>query len=306
MAETAKNDIKMLFDTEPCEDHAFTGLLIGPTGSGKSAVVRRFCKDQADRDKAAGFTGRSVVYVRLPDRCKTKDLFQALLTELGDAMATRRDSYIDMQETAVKLLRRYKTRMVIFDETQHAVPRKGVRLDAYAVANFFKALQDDAGTNILFCGLESARQLMQNAQLESRGLIEARMSAFDWWLPEQQEAFRNILFDFQRMMEIPYKKLDPEDDTKLVADDLSEEDVAWRLSFGSRGLLRVVVKFLILLQQVAASEKRTYVDRGMFERVWDKLPVAVRGGPDNPFKRDSMPNFRWKAAGHAEGDRVGS
>lgn len=304
MAEAAKTNIKILFDTRPGADHAWTGLLLGPTGSGKSAVVRRFRKEQADRDMAAGFQGRSVIKVKLPDKCSTKYLFQALLQKLDDPMATRRDNYIDMLEEAVRRLRKYETRLVIYDEAQHAVPRLGVRRDAYEVANFFKGIQDETGVNILFCGLESARRLIENPQLESRGLIEAEMNAFDWW--EEEEVFRSVLCDLQSMMTIPIRKLDPEDDTKFVMDDLSDEEIAWRLSFGSRGLIRVIVKFLLLLEAVAASEERQHIDREMFARVWGLMPKADRGRSKNPFTLEGKPDHRWKPAGHAEGDRVGA
>jgi hypothetical protein len=304
MAEEAKGEIQVLFNSKPLEDHAFCGLLIGPTGSGKSAVVRRFRKEQEERDKAAGITGRSVIYVRLPNRCKTKDLFQELLKELEDPMAYRRDSYADMTGTAVRLLTRNKTRLVIFDEAQRAVPRKGLKIDAYEVANFFIAIGDKGRANILFAGLDSARRLMENSQLESRGLVEATTSAFDWWVPHQQEEFCNILADFQDMMEIPFMKLDPRDDTKLIPDDLSDEDLAWRLSFGSKGLLRVVVAFLVSLQSRAQVDKRTYIDRDMFAKAWDKMPAKVRKTANaNPFWRD-RPTYQWKPAGHTEGERA--
>jgi hypothetical protein len=309
MAEEAKQNIKILFDAEPCEDHAWAGLLVGPTGSGKSAVVRRFRKEQSERDRLDNFEGESVLRVRTPDKCTNLRLYQALLQALGDPLATTRDSPVDCQAVAMKLLSRKKTKLVIFDEAQHAVPRKGVKRDAYEVANFFKDLQDEAGVNILFCGLESCRQLIQNPQLESRAYVEANMTAFDWWKTEEDDdqrgAFLHILADMHDMMDVKIKRIDPDDDTKLVLFDVTNEQFGWRLSFGTRGLLRPVVKFFSLLESVAEAEKRQYVSEDMFKRVWSKIPKPdhASNANGNPFALKQKPNFEWQPASGAEGDR---
>lgn len=284
MAEDALEDLDLLFESQPSADHGWSGLFTGPTGSGKSAVLRAFCsKHKPSND---GPLVQPVISVKLPNKCNTRTLSQVLLIAQRDPAATKRLSIPEMQQAAVEHLKRQKTRMVIFDEAQHAT-----RGDAYEAANFFKHITNESKAHVLLTGLPSAADLLDNDQLEGRTMIETELRAFDWWDPDDKRAFLGVLKQLQAMIRLP-----------VLGFNFTDSDWNWRFAYGSRGLMRPIVRFLVLLESYAARKKLSSIDEAAMKRVWDKLPKKDRLSRENPFKLKDMPK-PWKPAGARTGER---
>lgn len=286
MATQAIRNIDLLYDMKPSADHGWCGLLVGPTGSGKSAVLRAFCAKH--KPSRTPHLIQPVLSVRLPDKCNTRTLSEVLLIEQKDPAATKRSSIPEVQRAAVEHLVRQKTRLIIFDEAQHAT--KG---DTYEAANFFKHILNASNANILFAGLPSTDALMENDQLDGRAIIEIELRAFDWWGKDQkdQREFLGVLKQFQKMLSLP-----------LLGFDLTDEDTAWRLAYGSKGLLRPVVKFLKLLEKYAEQEGGAFIEKPLLEIVWGRLPRKHRLSDANPFSLPAVPK-PWRPAGRRTGER---
>jgi hypothetical protein len=286
LAVEALESIDDLFTATPSADGGWCGLLTGPTGSGKSAVLRAFCSQHKPTENP-GLT-QPVLSVALPDKCNTRTLSEVLLTAQRDPAASRRSSIPQMQEAAVKHLIKQKTRLVIFDEAQHAIRGKS----SYEAANFFKHIVNQSKVNVLLAGLPSTAELLDNDQLESRTMISADLRAFDWWNAGDRKIFRGVLKQMQAMLRYP-----------VLGFNFTDEDWAWRFSYGSRGLMRPIVKFLMLLERRAEREERTMIAPEMLAPVWARMPKKEWKLPGSPFELKSMPK-PWKPADASEGDRA--
>src|SRR5688572_28753126 len=113
VAKEALDDLDDLFKTPPSAEHGWCGLLIGPTGSGKSAVLRAFCSKHKP-SYASGLV-QPVISVVLPDKCNTRTLSEVLLIAQQDPAAGRRMSIPEMQRAAISHLNRQQTKCIIFD-----------------------------------------------------------------------------------------------------------------------------------------------------------------------------------------------
>jgi hypothetical protein len=283
LADKAIKDLDRLFRTPPSAEHGWAGLLLGPTGSGKSAVLRAFCSKHKPTHNPRLM--QPVVSVELPDKCTARALSDVLLEALGHP-ASGSLSIPEMQKAAVAHLQRQNTKLIIFDEAQHAL-----RGDSYEVANFFKHILNRAKINIVFAGLPSTAGLLKNAQLKDRGVIQARLRAFDWWDPADNEVFNRILKQLQRMARYP-----------VLGFNLFDEDYAWRLAYGSKGLMRPIVKLLISLEGLSEDKDPPLISSDMLGTAWDELPTEDRNCEDNPFGLKAMP-AQWKPADSRTGER---
>jgi hypothetical protein len=119
LANAALKDLDTLFKMPPSAEHGWCGLLIGPTGAGKSAVLRAFCS----KHKPSNDPGlvQPVVSVELPDKCNTRTLSEVLLRAQKHPAAGRQMSIPELQTAAIAHLQRQRTKCIIFDEAQHAI-----------------------------------------------------------------------------------------------------------------------------------------------------------------------------------------
>lgn len=156
---------------------ARTYLLTGPSGSGKSSILRRFCTKHAPvaerlRDHSP------VVYVEVPARATKKGTMHALLHALRAGIVNHRASEAALTVQLTHHLDGMGVRMLILDEAQHLFDNDSEKF-AWDTADWIKSLAN-AGFAVVVAGLPAAAQAFDlNIQLKRRCLGRTELSRFN-------------------------------------------------------------------------------------------------------------------------------
>lgn len=144
-----------------------TALIIGPVGSGKTAVVKRFCQMLLD----AGLENkRRIEYVHVNCRTRKSEsmVLLSILTHFDQRFPDRGFSIPEMIEILIKHLKRRECHLVIaLDEADVLLKRSGSDL----VYSFTRIQEEDAdllgALSLILISQKSVMQLMDRASLST-------------------------------------------------------------------------------------------------------------------------------------------
>jgi hypothetical protein len=171
-------------------------FLVGPTGAGKSGLIKAVVDDkQFQTREGPGGIIRPVLLVEAPHKGTIKGLAEVMLRELGDPHPSR-GTETEMKDRIYNYLEGQETRLVIIDEVQQLS-----RSNRYDYAEFLKTLKNNISCPILCVGLADALELMRsNAQLKRRCRPAIELRPLDWFKPDQQRTYRQILAAFRKVL----------------------------------------------------------------------------------------------------------
>ena len=133
--------------------------LVGDSGVGKTAITKEV--EKRLNNNAKGLP-HQCVYTELVTNVSAKGIFDALLIEMGISIPSGYKEKNSL-EHLVRMLSKFKTRLIIIDETQHALPHNSNnKAKTQAVANALKLLLDMSNVSILLVGLNSVKSLITN------------------------------------------------------------------------------------------------------------------------------------------------
>ncbi|HWT52577.1 MAG TPA: TniB family NTP-binding protein [Caulobacter sp.] len=167
--------------------------VLSPSGSGKTTTALKI-KALIEAGLAEDNDVRPVVYVVLDRQATSRKLFAAILSALGDGFHGKGTEDL-LRERAYKLLRHFKTQLLIIDEVQHLSSR-GAGGD---VTDSLKRLLDDGVVPVVFMGTEAAQPMFNgNLQLSARLLPPADIKKLSAAVAEDRSLLAGFVFELDR------------------------------------------------------------------------------------------------------------
>lgn len=220
-----------------CEKRIF--LLTGVTGSGKSALLKEFCRGRLLVEEELRDC-RPIVYLEVVAKPTRKAMMHLLLAELK-AFVPRNMPEASLTLHVTRILRAMGVRMLILDEAQHLFDRES-RKFAYDTADWVKGLAN-AGISVVLAGLpETADVYVINDQLRRRSFDAKELRPFDLDDEDGSEGWTEVLEDL--VGRFPLRN----------AEFLLGEVISERLNAVSGGCVGQLVDFLYMLALEALGE----------------------------------------------------
>lgn len=161
--------------------------VVGPTRVGKTTVLDRFLQELS----ASSPGTREAIRVVSPKHLTGRALSDACLMSIGMSPAVF-NNHVAATNALVLALKRLKTRLIVFDETQHLLER-GSSTTVRAAADFLKLLYDQAGVTLVLAGLPTLTGLFSaNEQLADRARSPIEYYPY-YWEGSDYKSFRAAL-----------------------------------------------------------------------------------------------------------------
>lgn len=233
--------------------------MVGEAGVGKSAIgkeiVKLLTKDPQLKHQC--------IYTELVSRTYGKGIYDSLLKAMGVRVPSSYKEE-DSLDHICRLVQKYKTRLFIIDEVQHALPHNtNARAKTMEVANALKLLKDRTNVSIMLVGLNSVKSIITNQfhfrnsndkkaekQVGRRSYATIQLRPVGLYKKSQ---LHQILNGFSLIFEDIKEKFD----VSII--DLNEANFANRMWVASEGLIGYMAPiFENALLQVSPGEQITY------------------------------------------------
>lgn len=143
------------------------------TGTGKSTIAAQYKLMRAEED-APGV--RSVLHARMGTSGSARDLYVAIMSELGDGFASNGTEHT-LRRRAMQMMDEAGTELLILDETQHSGQRSGFSGEVTAE---LKIMLDTGRVPIVLLGTEKAVPLVAaDRELSGRMFSPCRLDPLD-------------------------------------------------------------------------------------------------------------------------------
>ena len=171
--------------------------IIGPSGSGKSALIDNWCSRFEDEVTPTG-DRRPVLYVEVPSNCTIKSVAACLLDELHvPERLYRRATEVTLMKMVKHHLREQHVKVVILDEVNNLVDERSHRIVRH-VADAIKSLLNANICPFVLAGIPVADAIFaQNEQLRRRVTARYEMRALKWEKLREQDLFRALLREYE-------------------------------------------------------------------------------------------------------------
>lgn len=175
-------------------------LLSGPSGSGKSALLRRWMSKFPAQQTPIG-DRQEILYVEVPARCTTKNLAENMLRALNlpESLAGK-GTEVALMERVKHHLRHQEVKVIILDEVQHLID-SGSRNVIFRASEFVKSLLNAAICPVVLAGMPEATAIFsENEQLKRRAFGQYALNAFNWEDSGQRNVFRAVLAAYEEQL----------------------------------------------------------------------------------------------------------
>lgn len=245
-------------------------LIIGPTGNGKTSLVKRFARrHQRPDDPALSAACIPVLYTRMAPTGSPTGYLRSVMGELG-AKYSASNSLDQLYPSALTLMRRIAVKVVIIDELHHVI--FGKRDEKLKMLNLIKDLGEQLGCIIVGCGLKEALYAMRwDAQLDRR--FEP-LPLRRW---ELNADYCDLLYAIEQTL--PLRE----------ASDLAGEELAPWIASQSEGTMRETQRLLRRAAMVAIQRNRGRIDMDLLQEInWVK-PSLRRHQAERALGGEHMP-----------------
>lgn len=153
--------------------------LEGPTGAGKTTMLRRYTQAYPPREDARG-TDVPILYVTTPSPITVKGMVSTMLEYLGDP-AAHRGAQSDLDSRLVHLLAACKVELVIVDDFHNLTLAQTPWVLA-SVSDWLKATIKKTGVPFLVVGIEGkvSSILQANPELSRLFAVRETLYPFSW------------------------------------------------------------------------------------------------------------------------------
>lgn len=254
----------------------FSGVfIIGESGSGKTtfleSILDRF-PPYEDDDRSV----RPAVMTKVPSVPSIKFIARRILAALGDplANAARRDND-ELTKGIVTLLKECRTQVLLLDEVNNFLQKKGRHDSVLDLSNWLKEIVDDSGVLIVLSALPIGEAITQiNGQLRRRFSAPLYLE-----LVKKKQKVLNLT-DFRGVL----KKVDEKLPT-LRRSNLHEKDISLRLFYATDGLIGLLMKLLRRAIRIAHKNNAPQLDLAILEQAFLAEIWTHGEGPLNPFNQ---------------------
>ncbi len=212
---------------------AFCALVVGPTNTGKTRLFRKYC----DRPDAQPDGDRiPVLRFTAPSPFNDRDFLAKMLLKLGTRDFAESHRPGRMKRRVVDMLAARQTELILIEETQHIIDKKGGNSPYWAADMIKECILDDAKVPIVFNGINVTKDIFtRNTQLLSRRKGVFHLEPDDWANPLEREQFRAAVNVFECAADFPEKAT--VGSGKLPLDSEAVAERIWRATGGLRGSL---------------------------------------------------------------------
>lgn len=166
-------------------------MICAPVGTGKSFLLKQIHRDFPMMDTDEG-TIRPVLYLRVPPENNLGGLLSNLLKAMGDPKSTSCTIAARRQRLKI-LIKAQRTRIILIDEAQAVVPKKG-GTDKSENIKLLRELTDDLHIPIVLTGKEDVVDILEvDSALRSRVRCTLYLDYFSCKTPEDALDFADYM-----------------------------------------------------------------------------------------------------------------
>jgi len=249
-----------------------SAVISGESGTGKTTLCEAFERQHPREEGDEGFEV-PVVYISMPTRPTVKAFATAILEKLGVGILGRPDAEMLLRQVKT-LLVACKSRVVVIDEVQHFIDRRGQ--DAVAeMADCLKVIMDQTGVSAILVGLPRIiLMLRSNEQLRRRINLHHSLQSFEIGTKIGQQEFLHYLRYVEK--HIPFS----------TPQRISTADLLLPLWYASNGLIDYVNKLIGFAGDIALSAGEEKLNKAHFEMAFREFIWPGAQNEDNPFHAD--------------------
>lgn len=281
--ESIYGEVRDVIELAPCPDAPCLHVS-GPSGVGKTTLRNRLTAEfptlpDARRIKLL----RQVVCadhirlldLRMPPQPTVKSLAREMLRLFGDDEWYRGDEFM-VGDRVDRYIEGCGTAAVMIDDAQRAIDRTGVVVSEKLV-DWLKERHERHGISLILLGLGRLRYLFEaDDQIERRWDAELRLEPYRWGRDEDANLgdradFIGVLASFSELSPLPF------------ALDVTDEAVAFRFYYATRGLTGYLAKLLQMAMRIAMREPHDRVNAELLEQAFERAFRAELHHMSNPF-----------------------
>jgi len=243
--------------------------IVGESGSGKTTIISYFASLHPRVDHKWGMEV-PVLLAKVPARPTVKSFAETLLYQLGDPFWARSNT-VGKSIRLRELLKQCGVRLLALDEFQHFVDVRQANIPN-DVADWLKEQVEETKLAIVVLGLQRCLEVLkQNEQLRRRFGATLRVGAFRWEDREGRTTYRAFLRAVEEQL--------PE----YVMPPLSDPEMAFRMHYGSYGLIGYTMKIIRGAARIARSHPRREITLGTLAQSFREHVWIERLSDPNPF-----------------------
>ena len=142
--------------------------IYGDSGMGKTMIMQRFCANHPARfDPAAGVERTPVLALQMAGKPGERRLYAHLLAALGLPPPSSRASVVDLEQSALRVLRAIRVQVLVIDEVHNILA--GSHREQRVVLNTLRHLSNELKSSLVCFGVAEAREAIGgDAQLARR------------------------------------------------------------------------------------------------------------------------------------------
>lgn len=261
--------------------------VVGPSGVGKSHALRyiesRYQNGEVKRSSTVNkdnfglMRTAEVLFVETPSPASRKGLIDAMLAALDPQTISTRMTLAEQRSRLAAYLKKANVRLIIIDEFQHLIHAKNQKIVS-EVADLVKSLLNEKICPIVLAGTEGVLTIMEETnQLRTRMYSREVLRPFSWHKPEEQEVFRQYLFEMENALEFEEPS------------DLGEERRAYKIYFATRGLVGETARLLDRAAEIATRAGLSSITDECLAIAIDRAWILDDKIPCNPFRVEKLP-----------------
>ena len=292
---TVENDLERLLKygtVGRCQGtSASTYMLIGESGSGKTALLKRFCAKHPMRFEEEQDV-HPVLFVEVPSKTTRKALAECILASLG-VSAPSSLTEIKLTARAVHHLKEQGVRVLILDEAQHLVIPEKRQLN-FEAADWVKGLANKGVCAVMLAGVPDAWEAyMYNGQLRRRSFGNRRLTPFAVSDQVGWRTFRGLVRAFARLLPFAHVTC------------LADQVTALQLHRQCGGFVGRLADFLVLVTINGLETGKSGIDSDLLEEAAEQVADLGDAAWCNPFEM-SEAELLEAVAKDAEANKVGA
>ncbi|REE67296.1 TniB protein [Paenibacillus taihuensis] len=238
--------------------------LYGPTGAGKSTVIREFVSRYPPFSKTSEYSSVPVLHVKVPLKATASSLASKVLLDLGYPFPTRRTELNHVRS----LIMEREVKMLILEGAEH--------LNSKTI-NWVKTLIGEVNIPVVLCGIsESMWMFVNDPQLNRLFTNKLELAPFRYGNKKETSAFLGFLHVMER--QLPFAK----------PTNLTEKTIAERLYYASLGVASYLMQLMIEATICAVNDGDDSIELEHLNQAFERIKLISRPFIVNPFALDDF------------------
>jgi hypothetical protein len=245
-------------------------LILGESGTGKSAIIRKFLQSVEEREGGAELRPK-ILAASLPAPAKVKGIASRLLHLVGDKCPCS-GTGPGMTLRLTKYMKDKGYRLLVLNEFQHFIEKKSHEV-LEDDADWLKDLIEEVQIPLILVGLPGSFVTMQvNEQFRRRFQAKVNLPVYGYNPDDDEDEFTQFLFQLDNHLPFPEMS------------NFADTEMAYRFHCASAGLIGYVMKVVRRAAEIAIDSHRKSVSLGDLGTAFEEevlLPPQYTGM--NPF-----------------------